>query len=299
MTRQSVVVTGASAGVGRAVAQAYARRGARVGLIARGIAGLRAAERDCRELGAADARIAVCDVSDPDQLFRAADELALALGSPEVWVNNAMISVLAPVWEITPEEYRRVNDVNYLGTVHGTLAALRTMRERRRGTIVQVGSALAYQGIPLQAAYCASKHAIQGFVDSLRAELLHEYPGVKVTMVQLPAINTPQYSWLRSRMPRRPRPIAPVYQPEAAARAVLHAADHAPREHNLALKRVRLLNAIAPGLFERLLAGVAYGAQQTEEPVDPRRPDNIDMPLDADEDYGAHGAFDSEATYRP
>lgn len=299
MTPQCVVITGASAGVGRAVAQGFARRGARVGLIARGLAGLRAAERDCRELGAADARIAVCDVSDPDQVFRAADELALALGSPDVWVNNAMISVLAPAWEITPGEYRRVTEVNYLGTVHGTLAALRTMRERRRGTIVQVGSALAYQGIPLQAAYCASKHAIQGFVDSLRAELLREHPGVKVTMVQLPAVNTPQYSWLRSRMPRRPRPIPPVYQPEAAARAVLHAADRAPREHNFAIKRVRLLNAVAPGLAERYLAAAGYDAQQTGEPVDGRDvPDNLDAPLDADEDFGSHGPFDTEATYR-
>jgi short-subunit dehydrogenase len=224
--------------------------------------------------------------------------MAAELGPVDVWVNNAMVSVFAPAWEITAAEYRRVTEVNYLGTVHGTLAALRQMRPRGHGTIVEVGSALAYRGIPLQAPYCASKHAIEGFVESLRTELIHDCPDIRLTMVQLPALNTPQFSWVRTRLPRHPQPVPPIFQPEVAARAVLWASDHAPREVNVGLPtlKTRLANALAPGLVDRYLARKGYGSQQTGEPVDPEHwHDNIDKPMDAERDFGAHGAFDAKA----
>jgi NAD(P)-dependent dehydrogenase (short-subunit alcohol dehydrogenase family) len=298
---RTVVVTGASAGVGRAVACAYARRGERLVLLARGAAGLAAAEEDCRDLGAAGVITIRCDVADPDAVDGAARRAADYFGSIDVWINNAMISVFAPAWEITAAEYRRVTEVNYLGTVHGTLAALRDMRPRGEGTIVQVGSALAYRGIPLQAAYCASKHAIQGFVDSVRAELLHDCPGVRMTMVQLPAVNTPQFSWVRTRLPQRPQPVPPIFQPEVAAAAVLWAGDHAPREVNVGgpTLRARIGDALVPGLLDRYLARNGYAAQQTGEPVDLRYwRDNVDKPADDQQDRGAHGAFDSVAKPR-
>jgi short-subunit dehydrogenase len=294
-------VTGASAGVGRAVARACARRGDRLALIARGTAGLAAAEQDCRELGAAGVVTIECDVADAEAVDRAADHTAGYFGSIDVWVNNAMVSVFAPAWEITPAEYRRVAEVNYLGTVYGTLAALRHMRPRREGTVVQVGSALAYRGIPLQAAYCASKHATQGFVDSLRAELLHDCPGVRVTMVQLPALNTPQFSWVRTRLPRHPQPVPPIFQPEVAARAILWAAEHAPRELNVGAPTLatRAANAIAPGLLDRYLARKGYPAQQTGQPVDLAQwRDNVDKPVDDERDHGSRGEFDAEAKKR-
>jgi hypothetical protein len=214
-----------------------------------------------------------------------------------------MVSVFAPVWEITAAEFRRVTEVTYLGTVHGTLAALRHMRPRRRGAIVQVGSALAYRGIPLQAAYCASKHAIQGFNDSLRAELLHEYPGITLSMVQLPAINTPQFSWVRTRLPRHPQPVPPIFQPEVAADAVVWAADHGVRELNVGgpTLRARIGDAIAPGLLDHLLArsGVGFDAQQTDTPIDRSTwRDNLDRPEDEERDRGAHGIFDDQAKDR-
>jgi NAD(P)-dependent dehydrogenase (short-subunit alcohol dehydrogenase family) len=300
-TSRTVVITGASAGIGRAIAQAYARRGDRIALLARGQAGLAAAERDCRELGA-DAVLALqCDVADGAAVDLAAEHAAAELGPVDIWVNNAMVSVFAPVWEITPAEYRRVTEVNYLGTVHGTLAALRQMRPRGQGTIVQVGSALAYRGIPLQAAYCASKHAIEGFVDSLRSELLHDCPGVRVTMVQLPAMNTPQFSWVRTRLPRHPQPVPPIFQPEVAARAVLWASEHAPRGVSVGgpTLRTRLANAIAPGLLDHYLARKGFDSQQTGEPVDRAHwHDNVDRPVDSEHDYGAHGVFDERAHKR-
>jgi NAD(P)-dependent dehydrogenase (short-subunit alcohol dehydrogenase family) len=298
---QTVVITGASAGIGRAVAQAYARRGARIALLARGEAGLAGAERDCRKLGADDVLPIEVDVADAAAVDRVADRVAAELGRPDVWVNNAMVSVFAPVWEITPDEYRRVMEVNYLGTVYGTLSALRLMRPAGRGTIVQVGSALAYRGIPLQAAYCASKHAIQGFVDSLRAELLAEYPDVVVTMVQLPAVNTPQFSWVRTRLPRHPQPVPPIFQPEVAAKAVLWAADHRPRELNVGAPTVltRVLDAVAPGFTEWYLARNGRKQQQTGELIYPATwRDNLDGPQDAELDRGAHGDFDEQAKPR-
>ena len=297
---QTVVITGASAGIGRAVAQAYAERGDRLALIARGRAGLEAAAQDCRERGAAEVRTYAADVTDHEALRAAADDAAAAWDGLDVWVNDAFVSVFSPAWEVTPDEYRRVMDVNYLGTVHGTLAALAHMRPAKRGAIVQVGSALAYRGIPLQAAYCASKHAIQGFNDSLRAELLHDCPGVSLSMVQMPAVNTPQFSWVRTRLPRHPQPVPPIYQPEVAAKAVLWAADHGKREVNVgsATWKTRLGNVVAPGLLDRLLSTTrqGYDAQQTDDPVDRAAwQDNLDKPRDDERDFGAHGVFDDTA----
>jgi NAD(P)-dependent dehydrogenase (short-subunit alcohol dehydrogenase family) len=296
-----VVITGASAGVGRATARAYAARGARLGLVARGAAGLAGAQRDCEERGAGSVLAVDVDVADSRALFDAADRVRGELGEIDVWVNNAMVSVFAPAWDIAPEEYRRVLEVNYLGTVYGTLAALRHMRPVDRGRIVQVGSALAYRGIPLQAPYCASKHAIQGFVDSLRAELLAEHPGIRVTMVQLPAVNTPQFSWVRTRLPRHPQPVPPIFQPEVAARAILWAADHGPRELNVGGPTVltRVLDVLAPSLVERYLARFGKKSQQTGDPIDPHQwRDNLDEPQDQAVDRGAHGKFDDVAAPR-
>ncbi|MGW9197367.1 SDR family oxidoreductase [Micromonospora chersina] len=295
---QRVVITGASAGVGRAVARAYAARGARLALLARGAAGLAAAEWDCRRLGAAEVRSYQVDVADAGAVQRAADDVAHHYGGLDVWINDAMVSVFAPAWEITAAEFRRVTEVNYLGTVHGTLAALRHMRARGRGTIVQVGSALAYRGIPLQSAYCASKHAVQGFNDSLRAELLHDCPGVKLSMVQLPAINTPQFSWVRTRLPRHPQPVPPIFAPEVAARAVVWAADRGPRELNVGgpTWQARLGNVLFPGLLDRKLARDGYDSQQTDTPIDPATwRDNLDRPGDDERDRGAEGVFTDRA----
>ncbi|MCM0677613.1 SDR family oxidoreductase [Micromonospora phytophila] len=298
---QTVVVTGASAGVGRAVARRYATRGARLALLARGEAGLAAAERDCRELGASEVRTYRVDVADAGAVQQAADDVVHRFGRIDVWVNNAMVSVFAPAWEITAPEFRRVTEVNYLGTVHGTLAALRHMRARGRGAIVQVGSALAYRGIPLQSAYCASKHAIQGFNDSLRAELLHDCPGVKLSMVQLPAINTPQFSWVRTRLPRHPQPVPPIFAPKVAAKSIVWAADHGPRELNVGgpTWRARLGDILVPGLLDRKLARGGEESQQTATPVDPATwRDNLDHPGDAERDRGAEGVFTDRARSR-
>ncbi|SCL54586.1 SDR family oxidoreductase [Micromonospora chersina] len=295
---QRVVITGASAGVGRAVARAYAARGARLALLARGAAGLAAAERDCRRRGAAEVRTYQVDVADAGAVQRAADDVAHRYGGLDVWINDAMVSVFAPAWEITAAEFRRVTEVNYLGTVHGTLAALRHMRAHGRGAIVQVGSALAYRGIPLQSAYCASKHAVQGFNDSLRAELLHDCPGVKLSMVQLPAVNTPQFSWVRTRLPRHPQPVPPIFAPEVAARAVVWAADRGPRELNVGgpTWRARLGNVLFPGLLDRKLARDGYDSQQTDTPIDPATwRDNLDRPGDDERDRGAEGVFTDRA----
>ncbi|MGK5739633.1 SDR family oxidoreductase [Micromonospora sp. URMC 103] len=298
---QAVVITGATAGVGRAVARAYARRGARVALLARGEAGLAAAERDCRERGAADVRTYRVDVADAGAVQQAADDVVHRWGMLDVWVNNAMVSVFAPAWEITAPEFRRVTEVNYLGTVHGTLAALRHMRAHGRGAVVQVGSALAYRGIPLQSAYCATKHAIQGFNDSLRAELLHDCPTVRLSMVQLPAVNTPQFSWVRTRLPRHPQPVPPIFTPDLAARAILWAADRGVRELNVGgpTWRARLGDIFLPGLLDRKLAREGYDSQQTGTPVDLAAwQDNLDRPRDDDRDRGADGVFADEARDR-
>jgi len=291
-----VVVTGASAGVGRATACELARQGASVALIARGQAGLEGARRDVERLGGR-ALVVPADVADAEQVEAAAERIESELGPVDVWVNNAMATILAPLSKITPEEFRRSTEVTYLGSVWGTMAALRRMRPRDRGVIVQVGSALAYRGIPLQAPYCGAKHALQGFLESLRAELLHEGANVHVTMVQLPALNTPQFTWARTRMPREAQPVPPIYQPEVAAKAIVWAARNPRRELMVAWPTVKAImgNAVAPGLADRYLARSGYDAQQRDEPHDPSRPDNLFEPVDADEDRGVHGPFDEEA----
>jgi NAD(P)-dependent dehydrogenase (short-subunit alcohol dehydrogenase family) len=290
-----VVITGASAGVGRALARAFAREGARLGLMARGRDGLEAARLEVVALGG-QALVLPTDVSDADAVESAARAVEREFGPIDIWINNAMVSVFSPVKEMKPEEYRRVTEVTYLGYVYGTLAALKRMLPRNRGVIVQVGSALAYRGIPLQSAYCGAKHAIQGFNDSLRCELIHDQSSVRVTMVQLPAINTPQFSWVKSRLPRRPQPVPPIYQPEVAARAIIFAARNDRREMYVGYPTVEAIigDKIAPGLADRYLAKNGYDAQQTHEPVEADRRDNLWEPVPGD--HGAHGTFDRRAS---
>jgi len=285
-----VVVTGASAGVGRAVVRAFARDGADIGLLARGVDGLEGARGDVEAAGGR-ALVLPTDVSDPRQVEAAAERVERELGPIDVWVNNAMVSVFSPVKELKADEVKRVTEVTYLGVVYGTMAALKRMLPRDRGTIVQVGSALAYRGIPLQAAYCGAKHAIQGFTESLRCELLHDASRVHVTMVQLPAMNTPQFDWVKSRLPRQPQPVPPIYEPEVAADAILWAAAHRRREMSVGIPTVEAIwgNKIASPLLDRYLALTGYDSQQTDEPADPRRPDNLWQPLPGD--HGAHGRF--------
>ncbi|WP_037358664.1 SDR family oxidoreductase [Amycolatopsis orientalis] len=294
-----VVVTGASAGVGRAVARAYGSRGAKVALLARGEKGLAAAAQEVREAGGTPLELPT-DVAEFAQVDAAATRAEEELGPIDVWVNVAFSSVFARFADVKPEEYRRVTEVTYLGFVHGTMAALKRMKPRDTGTIVQVGSALAYRGIPLQSAYCGAKHAIQGFNEALRCELLHEHSGIRTTMVQLPAVNTPQFSWLLSRLPEHAQPVPPIYQPELAARAVLHAADHPRRREywvGTSTAATLLANAVAPGLLDRYLARTGFGAQQTGQPQRPGQPANLWEPADGPRgfDYGAHGEFDEQA----
>lgn len=292
-----VVITGASAGVGRATAEAFARRGARIGLIARGVERLEAARRDVERLGGT-ALVLPADVADADAIEKAADRVERELGPIDVWVNNAMTSVFSPVKELTAEEVRRVTEVTYLGYVHGTMAALRRMLPRDRGTIVQVGSALAYRSIPLQAAYCAAKHAANGFTESLRCELIHDGSRVRVTEVQMPALNTPQFGWVKSRLPRKAQPVPPIYQPEVAAEAIYWAAHHRRRELLVGWSTVQAVwgNKFLPGLIDRYLARTGYEGQQHDGPEDPNRPDNLWEPVPGSQ--GAHGAFDARATDR-
>ncbi|HOC18247.1 MAG TPA: SDR family oxidoreductase [Vicinamibacterales bacterium] len=295
MQPEVVVVTGASAGVGRATARLFGRRGARVGLLARGRDGLEAARREVEEAGGT-ALVLPTDVADASRVERAAERIEGELGPIDVWVNNAMVSVFSPVKEMTPEEYRRVTEVTYLGVVHGTLAALRRMLPRDRGTIVQVGSALAYRGIPLQSAYCAAKHAVQGFCDSLWSELLHDGSRVHLTMVQLPALNTPQFSWVKSRLPRRPQPVPPIYQPELAAEAISYASRAGRREIYFGWPTIQAIvgNKLAAWYADRYLARNGYESQQYDGEIDPDRPHNLWDPLPGD--HGAHGDFDDRST---
>src|ERR671938_474508 len=262
-TPEVVVITGASAGVGRATAIAFARRGAHIGLLARGHDGLEGARRDVEAAGGR-ALVLPTDVADPTQVEAAATQVEETFGPIDIWVNDAMASVFSPIKEMEPEEFRRVTEVTYLGYVYGTLAALKRMLPRDRGVIVQVGSALAYRGIPLQAAYCAAKHAIQGFVDSLRSELIHDGSNVRVTMVQLPAMNTPQFSWVKSRLPREPQPVPPIYQPEVGARAVYWAAHNERRELYVGWPTVKDIvgNQLEPAFADWYLAQTGYDAQQ-------------------------------------
>lgn len=289
-----VVVTGASAGVGRATVRAFARHGAHVGLLARGRDGLEAARREVEQAGG-KALVLPTDVASAEAVETAADAVERQLGPIDVWVNNAMVSVFSPVKKMQAEEYRRVTEVTYLGYVHGTLAALKRMLPRDRGMIVQVGSALAYRAIPLQSAYCAAKHAIEGFTESLRTELIHDQSHVRVTLVHLPALNTPQHGWSKSRMPKKAQPVPPIYQPELAAEAIYHAAHHYRREWTLGMITdvVLLGNKIAPGFGDWYMAKTGYDSQMTDEPEDPHRPHNLWEPLSGD--HGAHGRFDRQA----
>ena len=291
-TSEVVVITGASAGVGRATARNFARHGARIALLARGTDGLEAAQREVQELGGT-AIVSPVDVANPEQVEAAAARVEIDLGKIDIWINNAMASVFSPIKEMTPEEFRRVTEVTYLGYVYGTLAALKRMLPRDRGVIVQVGSALAYRGIPLQSAYCAAKHAVQGFCDSLRCELLHDNSGVRLTMVQLPALNTPQFGWVKSRLPRKAQPVPPIFQPEVAAEAIYFAAHNPRREFYVGAPSVAVIsiNKLAPGLLDYILARTGYDSQQYDGAEDPNRPNNLWQPVPGD--HGAHGAFDA------
>jgi NAD(P)-dependent dehydrogenase (short-subunit alcohol dehydrogenase family) len=298
-TSPVVVVTGASGGIGRAAVLEFARSGATVALLARGEVGLTAAVGEVERAGGKALAVPV-DMADSTAVFEAADRVEHELGPIDIWVNVAFTSVFAPFDQIRPEEFRRVTEVSYLGFVYGTMAALAHMRPRNRGTIVQVGSALAYRGIPLQTAYCGAKHAIQGFHEALRCEVLHEHSKIHVTMVQMPAVNTPQFSWVLSRLPRHAQPVPPIYQPEVAARAVVHAASHPRRREYWVGGSTALTlaaNAIAPGILDRYLAKTGFDSQQTDEPRAADQPANLWEPADGPEghDFGAHGEFDAKA----
>jgi NAD(P)-dependent dehydrogenase (short-subunit alcohol dehydrogenase family) len=294
MDSEVVVITGASAGLGRAIARAFARRGARLGLLARGRERLEDTEREVRALGG-DAVALPTDVADPEAVEAAASAVESRLGPIDVWINNAMTSVFSPVIEMRPDEYRRVTEVTYLGTVYGTLAALRRMRPHNRGVVVQVGSALAYRAIPLQSAYCAAKHAIQGFTESLRSELYHEGSGIRICMVQMPALNTPQFGWVRSRLPRKAQPVPPIFQPEVGAEAVVFAAHHPRQEMYVGGSSVLAIagNRLAPRLLDRYLGRTGFRSQQMDEPEDPERPDNLYDPVPGHQ--AAHGPFGDRA----
>jgi len=290
-----VVITGASAGIGRATVRQFARHGANIGLIARGRDGLEGARREVEAAGG-KALILPTDVANPEQVEAAAITVEKKLGPIDIWINDAMTSVFSPIKEMTASEFKRVTEVTYLGYVYGTLSALRRMLPRDRGTIVHVGSALAYRSIPLQAAYCAAKHAILGFYASLRTELIHDRSNVKTTMVQMPALNTPQFGWCKSRLPHKAQPVPPIYQPEIAARAIYYAAHHPERrEYYPAWSSVIAIvgNKIAPSFADRYLARTGYDAQQYDGHEDPHRPYNLWEPVSGN--HGAHGAFDNRA----
>lgn len=292
----TVVVTGASAGLGRAIAHEFARTGARIGLISRDQAALDATATEVKTLGGR-ALVYAADVSDDAAVEAGASAIEEQLGPIDVWVNNAMVSVFSPIKQMEAAEFRRVTEVNYLGYVHGTLAALRRMLPRDKGRIVQVGSALAERSIPLQSAYCATKHAIVGFTDSLRCELYHDRSNVKVTVVNMPAMNTPQFTWVKSRLPRMPQPVPPIYQPEVGARVVVRAAlSLSPRrEYWVASSTVKAIlgQKVAPGLADRYLGKTGYDAQQGKMEDRPDRPHNLWQPVTSD--LGAHGPFDEQA----
>jgi len=292
--RKVAVITGASAGVGRATVRAFAKAGYDIGLIARGEDGLKGAAREVEHAGGR-ALVLPLDVSDAEAVEAAAATVERELGPISVWVNNAMLSVFSPVKEMKAEEYERVTQVTYLGFVYGTLAALRRMLPRDRGVIIQVGSALAHRSIPLQSAYCGAKHAIAGFTQSLRCELLHDSSDVKVCMVQLPAMNTPQFGWVKSRLPRKPQPVPPIYQPEVAADAIVWAARHTPREMFVGEPTVAAIvgEKFIPGLLDHYLGRTGYDSQQTDELASPDREDNLWKPVPGD--HGPHGTFDARA----
>jgi short-subunit dehydrogenase len=291
---QVVVITGASAGVGRAAVREFAKRKAWIGLVARGKDGLEAAKSEVEQAGGR-ALVLPTDVADANQVEAAAERVEAELGPIDIWVNNAMCSVFSPIKDMTAEEFKRVTEVTYLGFVYGTLSALKLMLPRDHGVIVQVGSALAYRSIPLQAAYCGSKHAIAGFTDSLRCELYHDKSNVEVTMVDMPALNTPQFGWVRSRLKHKAQPVPPIFQPEVAAQAIYYAAQHPRRQFFVGSPTVAAImgQKIVPGLLDKYLGRTGYKSQQTDQPEDPARPDNLWEPVPGD--HGAHGTFDARA----
>lgn len=292
--RRVVVVTGASAGLGRTIVREFAKTGADLALIARGVEGLEGARREVEAAGGR-ALVFPVDVADAEAVERAAEETERELGPIDVWVNNAMNSVFSPVKEMTAEDYKRVTDVTYLGQVYGALSALKRMLPRDRGSILFVGSALAYRGIPLQSAYCASKHAIEGFFDSLRTELMHDGSNVNISMIQLPAMNTTQFKFVKTRLPNKPRPMGTIYQPEIAAEVIEYASRHSRREYYVGWPTVKAIvgNKIAPWYADWVLSRNGVKGQMTSEPEDPNRKHNLWEPLPGD--HGAHGSFDEKA----
>ena len=301
-TPRVVVITGASGGIGRASARLFAQQGDRLALIARGTTGLAAAAREVRELGGEAITISV-DTADHEALDRAADRVEAELGAIDVWVNDAFTSVFARFVDIEPDEFRRVTEVSYLGFVNGTRAALKRMLPRDRGVVVQVGSALAHRGIPLQSAYCGAKHAMWGFHESLLTELRHDGSNVRVTSVAMPGVNTPQFTWVLSKLPKQAQPVPPFYQPEVAARGVLHAAAHPERRAywvGIATAGTIIANRVAGGLLDRYLARTGVASQQTSQPKPQDQAANLWEPADDGRDYGAHGPFDDRAfTHSP
>jgi len=294
---QTAVICGGTAGVGRATAHALAQAGYRIAVIARREQGLADTSSELEAAGARVLAIAA-DVADAEAIDRAAERIEKELGPIEIWVNAAMATVFGPVNKITAAEFKRVTEVTYLGFVHGTLAALRHMESRNRGTIVQVGSALSYRAIPLQSAYCAAKFAIRGFTDSLRCELIHTNSRVRLTMVQLPAHNTPQFDWSRNKMQKRPQPVPPIHTPEVAARAIVRAATDAPRELWLGRASFQAIigNMFMPGLLDRMMAKQAWSGQMTDEPSSDEQPDNLFQPVE-----GLHridGRFGAQAKHK-
>ncbi len=290
-----VVVTGASAGVGRATAKAFGKLGWRVALLARGADGLEGARREVEEAGGSALAVPT-DVAVYEQVEAAAERVEHEFGPIDVWVNDAMATIFCEVAKITPEDFERATRVTYLGAVWGTMAALKRMRRRNRGTIVQVGSALAYRSIPLQAPYCGAKSALRGFTDSLRSELIHDKSDIHLTMVHLSAFNTPQFDWGRTCMDKQPQPLPPIFQPEVAANAIVWSAHHRRRELWVGFPAVKAIlgTRVLPGLLDRMLASRAYSGQHTDRPLPPGRKDNLYMPVPGD--HGAHGRFDERAS---
>lgn len=295
-TPEVVVITGASAGIGRAVVQAFAKRGAHIGLIARGEAGLEGARREVEALGGKAIAIPT-DVSDAAAVDRAASQVEETFGPIDIWVNDAFTSVFSEFKDISPDDYKRVTEVAYLGFVYGTMAALKRMLPRDRGRIVQVGSALGYRSIPLQSAYCGAKHAINGFTDSIRTELIHNKSNVRISIAQMPAVNTPQFTWVKNKLPRKAQPVPPIFQPEVAGEAVYWLAHHYKREMFVGGSTAIVItgNKIFPWLGDLYLGKTGYKSQQYDGSKDPNAPDNLYQPVDAHRDYGAHGNFDSRA----